>query len=106
MEAYSDWQKKSDQDKEKCHTLFDEVMIKLFLNLLRLYKDRKKIGFCPLCFEMKTKEEIREIHIIPKCMLERFRLIHVPVQKLNVQKIFEYILIFRSVADFLHVEQL
>ena len=100
MEAYDDWNKKSSQDKRVCCITFDEVMIKLFLNLIRFYRDRdrdrikdrdrdrdeKIINFCPQCFEVKDKRSIRLSHIIPKSMLETFRLIHVPVQQFENQQ--------------------
>ena len=98
QEAITDWQKKSDEEKMTCCITFDEVLIKLFLNLTRLYRAGRTYGFCPLCFEIKKK--VRQSHIIPECILMAFRLIHVPVRSLDCKEDYRILYNFSSWSRF------
>ena len=91
-EAIQMWKEKSDPDRIACRMTLklDEVCIKLFLNLMRIYRDNRteeisSLKFCPLCYR-ESDSKLKNSHIIPKCILETFREIHVPVQSFNEQE--------------------
>ena len=75
-EAIADWKRKSEQEKKACIEDPDEVLIKLFLYLIRLYFKQQSHDFCPLCLK---EDKVKNSHIIPKCLLNGFKHIHVPV---------------------------
>ena len=83
QETIIEWREKSVGEKLNCCRTFDNVLINLFLNLGRLYRDGKTYDLCPVCLEKKG--EARQSHIIPLCILKEFRYIHVPVCSFNGQ---------------------
>ena len=84
-EAIDAWKIKCEKEKNACIKKPDEVLIKLFLHLIRLYSKQQTYDFCPQCFQTEVK--IMKSHVIPKCLLESFQRIHVPVTEYaNSQK--------------------